>query len=232
MTLQKDVLKKHARLQQINKMISGRYDHLWDCCCDHGLLGITLLNREVAQTVHFVDIVPTLLEQLQLKLEKHWHGDCAAWEVHCADIIDLPIETETNRAQQEKHLVIIAGVGGELLIEFMRYLLVKTNTLDVEFIICPVHHNYKMREYLRFKGVGLIAEQIVEENRRFYEILHVSPTAERLISNVGDSQWDLTEPSHRQYLQQMISHYQRIANNPKVDLTHILNSYQALLNKC
>lgn len=230
--MQKKLLKKHHRLQEIAKLITKHYDHIWDCCCDHGLLGITLLKSELAQTIHFVDIVPELLNSLQFKLEQFWQGDKNAWNIHCADIKELPIYSSLHQDSQEKHLIIIAGVGGELLIEFMRALLVKTANLNVEFILCPVHHNYKVREFLYMNCVGLISEKIVEENGRYYEILHVSVNSGVIVSHIGDKQWDLTKASHLVYLQQTINHYTRIANSTSSDVEHILNSYQALLNKC
>ena len=36
-------------------MIPDGYDHIWDCCCGHGLLGMTLLARHAAEHIHFVE---------------------------------------------------------------------------------------------------------------------------------------------------------------------------------
>lgn len=237
--MNKNILKNSTRLQQIFNLVDKQYTHIWDCCCDHGLLGISLLNGNIAKSVHFVDVVPNLMNKLEQKLTKFWLGDNRAWHVHCIDVKNLPISQFVNNPKQDNHLIIIAGVGGELIIECMRELLIKTAALNVEFILCPVHHNYNLRQYLRLNNVGLISEQLIKENNRYYEILHLSPQVTTIVSDVGDSQWDLSDPSHQEYLQKTIDHYLRISkqginnqyliNNSNGTIQQALESYQALL---
>ena len=40
-------LKLGNRLRQLERMIDQRYSQIWDCCCDHGLLGMSLLQRHI-----------------------------------------------------------------------------------------------------------------------------------------------------------------------------------------
>ena len=63
--------KMGKRLQQIQAQLKQSYDHIWDCCCDHGLLGFSLLDAQLAKTVHFVDIVPELLQQIEQSRQMH-----------------------------------------------------------------------------------------------------------------------------------------------------------------
>jgi len=48
-------------------MVTGNYQHIWDTCCDHGMLGEALLVEQIANKVntrlivHFVDIVPSII---------------------------------------------------------------------------------------------------------------------------------------------------------------------------
>ena len=109
-------MKISQRLQQINQMIVNDYQHIWDCCCDHGLLGAALLERKAAQQIHFVDVVPNLMQQLEHKLQRFYpqtaklhnqHG----WQVHSTDVGQLDLADKHTR-----QLVIIAGVGGDLTI--------------------------------------------------------------------------------------------------------------------
>ncbi|HTG55937.1 MAG TPA: SAM-dependent methyltransferase, partial [Niabella sp.] len=51
------------------------YTHIWDCCCDHGLLGAALLSRQAAAHIHFVDIVPELMHELKNKLQRFFPAD-------------------------------------------------------------------------------------------------------------------------------------------------------------
>ena len=222
-------VKMGQRLQHIENMLTKQYTHIWDCCCDHGLLGFNLLKAQLAQTVHFVDIVPELLDQIEQTLEKHWQGDKHCWQVHCLDVGKLPIKAFSTAPQKDKHLIIIAGIGGELMIELLQSLLAICADYNVEYILCPVHHNYKVRQFLIKNQLALINESLIFENKRGYEILHVASHASGILSPVGSIMWNFNNPLHHDYLHKKISHYQRIARNPNVNVSTVINHYQQLL---
>ena len=237
--------KISSRLQKIDSIISTNYQSIWDCCCDHGLLGLTLLKRKAASTIHFVDIVPSLTSQLESLLQKHFSTEdfVQRWQVHCTDVIKIPL------TPQDKQLVIIAGVGGELIIQFIESLINKFHemsftkpTIEVEFILCAVHYNYQVRQTLIKNNCSLLGEYIVTENKRFYEIIHVkkqfsvlvnTPDSLNEISSTGHTMWDLSITSHQQYLSETISHYQRMLlsanNNEQIAINHIIEQYASLV---
>jgi tRNA (adenine22-N1)-methyltransferase len=249
-------MKTGIRLTKIDKMITQPYQEIWDCCCDHGLLGLTLLKRQAADVVHFVDVVEPLMLKLDNTLQRFFSDDVYQhrWQVHCLDVAKLPLTLAP------KKLIIIAGVGGELLIELMtaivnEYQAVKNRShVDgsigeynsgadgLEFIICPVHHHYKVRQALIKLNAQLIDECLVTENKRFYEIIHVSipiyssgigvnsNNNVKAVSAVGSLMWDLNQTMHQQYLAKTIKHYQRMLNNAEMDVTEIVAAYQDLTN--
>jgi tRNA (adenine22-N1)-methyltransferase len=221
--------KMGKRLQQIEAQLNKSYAHIWDCCCDHGLLGFSLLDAQLAKTVHFVDIVPDLLKQIEQSLDKFWQGSRESWQVHCINAGNLPLKQYSIEPQTDTHLIIIAGVGGDLMIELLASLSWISAQYHVEFILCPVHHNYKVRQFLIANHFALINESLVFENKRGYEILHVSTEALTPLTVTGSVMWDLAAPLHLGYLHKTIAHYQRIAKNPSSDVSIILNDYQALL---
>jgi tRNA (adenine22-N1)-methyltransferase len=236
--------KISSRLQKIDSMISTDYQSIWDCCCDHGLLGLTLLKRKAANTIHFVDIVPSLTSHLESLLKLHFSAEdfIQRWQIHCTDVIKIPLTA------QDKQLVIIAGVGGELIIQFIESLintfremsLIKP-TIEVEFILCPVHYNYQVRQTLINNNCTLLGEYIVTENKRFYEVIHVkkqfpvlanTPDSFNEISSTGNTMWDLSLKSHQKYLTETISHYQRMLlsakSNEQIAINHIIKQYSAI----
>ncbi len=219
------------RLQQINTMITRPYQHIWDCCCDHGLLGLTLLQRQAADTVHFVDIVPSILNQLNNDLDKYYGGEReqSRWAVHCSDVINLPLAKVSQCPEEDNHLIIIAGVGGELTIKLVEAILSRFSHYRLEFLLCPVQHNYQVREFLISRQLGLITERLLIENKRGYEILHVALNAKSPISKVGSTMWDFSREEHLLYLQKTIAHYQRIARRPQHKVSEIIKQYQKLL---
>ncbi|MCW0469406.1 hypothetical protein OH492_11565 [Vibrio chagasii] len=53
--------------------------YIWDCCCGSWLLGVQLLADNKAPHIHFVDIVPSLMSELESKLVRYfpkarWHN--------------------------------------------------------------------------------------------------------------------------------------------------------------
>jgi len=216
-------------------MVTSQYDHIWDCCCDHGLLGFSLLSSQPSSNIHLVDIVPELMTELEQKLQRFCPE--SPWQTHCIDVTKLPLTQ-----YQGKHLVIIAGVGGDLMIQFIEAIVQQhrsTNSdvnLDLDFLLCPVHHQYALRHQLIELNFSLQDEVLVEENRRYYEILRVSSRKDTAnpVSPVGAKIWQahsavsntadttgstnipaVTSPNEQteiadKYLSKTLKHYQRI----------------------
>jgi tRNA (adenine22-N1)-methyltransferase len=171
-------------LQHIKDLIKPHYyNHIWDCCCDHGLLGLALLpvaaceepNYADKPVIHFVDIVPELMNVVEEKLrsisadDNQALTDDAFWQCHCMDVAKLPLTAYPGR-----HLVIIAGVGGDLMIKFIEAIHQRHKDLPIDFILCPIYHQHALRAKLISLNFSLIDEVLVEENKQFYEILAVS----------------------------------------------------------
>lgn len=214
-------MKVSLRLSQIDKLVTKHYDHIWDCCCDHGFLGAKLLQRNAAKTIHFVDMVEELMLELASKLQQfslpHFQlktDGSPKWKVHCIDVAALPLNTYRD---SETHLIIIAGVGGDLLIQLVSQILTRHPDKHLEFILCPVHHNYKVREAMAQLQLGLVHECLLKENKRFYEIMHLSTQSQESLSKVGSHMWDLSRADDKQYLANTLAHYQRIQKNIHTD---------------
>lgn len=215
-------------------MVTSDYSHIWDCCCDHGHLGTALLTRNAAQYIHFVDIVPELIETLENKLQ-HFHEDSETrWEALCQDVSTLPLSRYEGR-----QLIIIAGVGGDLMTKFIEDLHLHHPKVDVDFLLCPVHHQFTLRNKLNSLGFSCKQEALVEDNQRFYEVMLVSPPrADRdidklsAVSLVGESFWLSAIPEQdtiaQKYLAKTLAHYQRIQQGKKVDVQHIIDAYNAV----
>jgi tRNA (adenine22-N1)-methyltransferase len=212
-------------------MVDRFYGHIWDCCCDHGFLGLHLLRRGTGNTIHFVDILEHLMSALEAELNAS--NIERLWKVHCLDVNDLPLLAEEvssvaspNVTNTDDHLIIIAGVGGERLIELVKGIISKHPNKQLEFLLCPVHHNYKVREFLKSQNMGLLKEVLITENRRFYEVLHVSTEGGQEVSLVGDDMWDLHDSDHQLYLQRTIEHYRNKMNDCTMDASRIVKAYQ------
>jgi tRNA (adenine22-N1)-methyltransferase len=217
-------------------MVTLQYSHIWDCCCDHGLLGCALLLRlnaiNIPSNIHFVDIVPELMAELKTKLYR-FYAD-TTWETHCQDVAKLPLQHYDG-----KHLIIIAGIGGDLMIEFIEAIYHKHKGINIDFLLCPVHHQFSLRSKLIELNFSLKDEVLVEDNKRFYEIILVSSTSKesRKLNPVGDKIWQSQSKKETEiadkYLNKTLKHYQRMQQGFHLGNTHnvqhIIDSYNAVI---
>lgn len=219
-------MKLSHRLEQINQMVTDQYDHIWDCCCDHGFLGAALLQRGAADKVHFVDVVPSLTEALEVQLARFLPDFLKGhdWQVHCIDVSTLRLPESSGR-----QLIIIAGVGGDLTLEMVQAITRTHPDRALEFMLCPVRQHYLLRQGMIALGYGLVDESLLRENKRFYEIIHVSSGSDRAISPIGDRMWDLSRVLDREYLNRTIAHYERMDRNAGQEAEQILTHYRELL---
>lgn len=229
-------MKLGTRLQTLDLMISKPYRNIWDCCCDHGQLGLTLLQRHAAEQIHFVDIVEPLISQLQKKLVKFYSTEDfkSRWQTHCLDVASLKVEdiTQTSdhgSSHKQTDLIIIAGVGADQTVEFVQKTQANNLHSRLEFLLCPVLNLYKVRDELRKLEFGLGEEQIILENGRYYEGLLVSKEFPTHLSSVGSLMWNFEDPIHLDYLNKLLAHYKRKSKDKKQDVNEIIEAYQQLL---
>ncbi len=220
-------MKIGKRINHLVERVPEGYEHIWDCCCDHGLLGMTLLQGKIDAAVHFVDIVPVLMTELEGKLRQHFPiaaGQLRPWQVHCIDVADLPI-AEVDSSDSARHLVIISGVGGDLTAELLEAIHLRSPNANIEYLLCPANRPQHLRRVLMRLGFYCLEEQLVEENKRFYEVLTVTAQTRQItseatpeqkppVSLLGDELWQPRTPVAQdiaiRYRQRMLEHYQRM----------------------
>lgn len=231
------MVKLGKRLQALDAMVAAGYDQIWDGCCDHGLLGAALLARGAAPLIHFVDLVPPLMHQLEQRLQRHFppaaatadDGGPSRWQVHCRDLTSLRLDGAGGR-----QLLIIAGVGGDLMARMVEGLWRHNRHCDFDLLLCPANHAYNLRAQLIALGLGLKGEQLVADNRRYYELLLLTTEVGvgRPVSPVGDQLWQATSDEQaanaRRYRQQSLRHYQRMQLSQGERVQPQIDAYQQL----
>ena len=140
------------------------YSVIWDCCCDHGYLGIKILQNQLCEKLVFVDQLGHIIEQLSDKLEPYNAGN---YELITADAGALKFNHQLN------NLVILAGVGVETTIQIISAIEENHSNLQIDYIICTSTIKKSLREYLSVNKFGLLAEDLVCENTRYYEVIYV-----------------------------------------------------------
>jgi len=225
-------MKLNKRLLALSEMVNQPYNVVWDCCCDHGLLGFKILANGLIKQVNFVDVVPELIDALSQKLIKY--ADQlpvdSRWQTWCTDVAAITLEPNIESAahcvssnfciaedivhdpDRVGHLIIISGVGGELMIDILTEMMKRYSGRNIDFLLCPVQHTYKLRLTLIDLGFKLKQEQLVIEKNRGYELMLINQIDGEPLSATGDKLW-FPEIAHEIYLNKLINHYQKINNN-------------------
>jgi len=172
--------------------------------------------------------------KLEDKLQRFYPTPSSGWQMHCLDVAALPIDQ-----YEGKSLVIIAGVGGELITEFITAIHTNHSTTNIDFLLCPVHHQFTLRQRLIELDFTLNDEVLVEENNRFYEILLVSSIAntgdsQAMISPVGELIWQASTAEQSKiavsYLNQTLDHFLRMQQGSNADIQHVIDAYKKIMH--
>lgn len=189
------------------------FDQIWDCCCDHGYLGIALLNHFSAQAeqvpkINFIDQVEHITQQLRIKLSKPAFKKYQShYQVRTEDTGQLIFQPTQN------HCIIIAGVTTNGMIKQIKQILSHHPQQALNFILCPTRGIYDLRDYLICEDMMLVSEKHIKENGRHYEILHVKSQSNkthsfRQLLSIGEF-WEQGNKEHIEYLESRIKHHQQ-----------------------
>ena len=207
-------MKLSQRLSNIHNMIDHEYDHIWDTCCDHGQLGQAIFLSTKHDHIHFVDVMPHLIKAIEqgLSTDSRFFNS-NRWSSHAMDCACLPLEEAKN------HLVVIAGVGGDLLLKLVKDIMSKHgHKTNIDFILCPVRQLHKVRNGLRQLNLNLIDERLIKEFGHYYEILYVSNNKTGSeVSPIGENMWDLNRKVDQEYLARNLKHYGNMCKQSNTD---------------
>lgn len=209
-----------------NANIPVRNIHLWDVCCDHGYLGEMFLKGGFDGHVHFVDQVKSITHQLQHRLDKK---DYTNYSIHCQDAAFIHLDNNKT------HIIVIAGVGGELTIKIIQNILKNNphcNQDNLFFQLCPNYYIYDVRSLLHDHQFIIIDEMLILERKHHYEIMlcgkHYLFDAGNIISKTGDF-WHPFTDNTQKYLNKLLHHYKKKSKANKNQATKaaiILKAYQ------
>ena len=173
------------------------YPVIWDCCCDHGYLGIKILANKLCERMIFVDQLPHLIEQLETKL--------APYNTNSHVLIAADAGNLIFNANQH-HLVILAGVGGDTSVDIIRAIESNHPTVQIDYILCPSSSKKTLRAYLAHNAFSLAEESLVYDNKRYYEIIFVKgkPGSKNHSKvSLNCNLWDKENPNHQRYLKKI-----------------------------
>lgn len=135
-----------------------------DVGCDHGFVSIYLIEQKVSPYVLEMDVR---------------EGPLGAARRHVAEReLDAFIETRLsdglhNYKAGEADSLVCAGMGGRMMMRILGEDREKTDSFR-ELILQPQSELEQFRIWLREHGYGITDEKMVEEDGKFYPMMHVS----------------------------------------------------------
>ena len=205
-------------------MLLKPYELVWDCCCDHGLLGMSLLDTAHARKLVFVDVLANQMRKLESSLREDFPLGEYNWHVRCDDVRNIVVPKINSQ------LFIIAGVGGDQTVDFINSLSISAADTMFDILICSIHGSYFVRESLIDNGFSLIDEKIILDKNKIYEGIYASRNSGKTIANTGYSMWNWKDQDHRRYWSRLVGHYAQRARNEPEKFRPIVEKYKAL--KC
>lgn len=203
---------------QISKAHKSKpFDQIWDCCCDHGYLGIALMHHfskqaEQPPQINFIDQVEHITQQLRTTLNApEYKNFQQRFQVITKDSGQLIFPPTQN------HCIIIAGVTTNGMLKQIKQILSNHPLQELDFILCPTRGIYDLRHFLISEEMSLINEFYIKENDRHYEVLHVTSQSKKTnsfkeLSPIGDF-WHCENTEHLEYLESRIQYHEQEAQH-------------------
>jgi tRNA (adenine22-N1)-methyltransferase len=210
-----------TRLEVITSLLGNDYKEIWDTCCDHGKLGISILQNTQIPKVHFVDCVPEIIDRLRVKLDRMSLIESKRLELHCKMAEDIKVS-------DKRSLICICGVGGVTAIDIITGLL-KNNQLNKHDLLLSVQYKTpRLRRFLNINGFKVIKEVLCFEGKWGHEIIKISKNRGDEIDLIGSNMFIKSNELHKKYILKSITHYTKkcVVNS---DYLEILKRYKKLL---
>lgn len=216
--------KLGKRLKALYDLVDCEDMIFYDLCCDHGHLGINVYLEKKPIKVILNDQVQSICENLENTLGSHITN--GGISVFCKSATQIKLDIEKRK------FLVVAGVGGDLVIKILENLIPQLNSDD--FILVSPHSKiHKVRSFLIKNKFTSIGEKLIEENNKFYEMLIVQKNdLKSNISTIGDQIWlDDYSKSHT-CLSEYIKYYKvKFKHNDDKSIKLIFSDLIALKNK-
>lgn len=193
------------RLKAIFQLVDPGNAEVHDLCCDHGDLGIRVAQEELAQRIILLDRVPSIIENLTIRLKT---TDIPSH----IKILALCEDATKNQRNLKNSTAIIAGVGESTAISIVDKIVFDSQSS----LILAVHsENFHLRKQLIKRGLKLVKEEVVEDKGKYYELIKVSMTAPKEIGPIGDEMWSAHNPASLGLLNKRIGYLEKKLSHEK-----------------
>lgn len=181
---------RSLRIQTIANMVGKHALMVYDLCCDHGQIGLSVTAREVI----LLDVVESIIDKI--KTTDIPSGITAI----CEDATN----TKFNITPQTSF--ILAGIGGHLAIKILNNLY-SQRVSGMEIVFCIHSHVEEVYQWLEGKEFEGLDFSFVEENQKFYEIYKLKLKSENEFK-ARDFFIKNSRKVHPEYLKERLSYFE------------------------
>lgn len=181
---------RSLRIQTIANMVGNYALMVYDLCCDHGQIGLSVNAREVV----LLDVVESIIEKI--KTTDIPHGYTAICEDATNTKFDISPQTS----------FILAGIGGHLAVKILNNLYAQ-RVYGMEIVLCIHSHVEEVYQWLEGKEFEGMDFSFVEENQKFYEIYKLKLKSD---NEFKAKEFFIKNSSkvHQEYLKERVSYFE------------------------
>lgn len=156
-TVTKKEILLSKRMQMVADLVT-RGGVLADIGCDHGFVSIYLIEKGICPKVIAMDVNEGPLLRAREHIE----------ERGLTEYIDIRLSDGMEKlGMQEADSILIAGMGGRLVIKILSDYMDKAKALK-EVILQPQSELHLVRRFLSEQGFHIVKEDMTEENGKYY----------------------------------------------------------------
>ncbi|MBE5870135.1 MAG: SAM-dependent methyltransferase [Lachnospiraceae bacterium] len=148
------------RLKAVADLVS-RGRNVADIGCDHGYVSIYLCEKQIAEKVIAMDVNDGPLARAREHIRQA--GLSRYIETRLSDGADALGAKEADSA-------VIAGMGGRLMVRILSQAAARIGNFE-ELVLQPQSEIFKVREYLWENGYQIVAEDMVLEDGKYYQMI-------------------------------------------------------------
>jgi len=155
------------RLMSVASMVTPG-SKVADIGCDHGYVAIYLLQQKMALSVIAMDVNEGPLQRAREHIQREG----------LTDYIDVRLSDGANALSKgEADTAVIAGMGGKLMVRILSEAFSRLGRLE-ELVLQPQSEIFKVRQFLWQSGYLIVAEDMVLEDGKYYQIIKAKPVTD------------------------------------------------------
>ncbi len=154
-----------AALELISYNHKERFNCILDIGCDHGKLSVALIERGITEKVIASDISSASLHKAEILAQS-----CGYEE----KLITICCNGMEGLTEFQADCAVLLGMGGELIANILDAQVDYSHSLK-RIITQPMRGEAELREYLYTHGYKIVAERIVFDAGRYYQLLAAEP---------------------------------------------------------